>query len=122
MSPGLTVSVQFAHVPVALVRVAPAGAALTAATVPAAALTRRPTVALWPACSRPETGVTVSSPISPGDSVMDQFTGPPEAVRVSDPPPSGLSTTVRGATLSVPARGGGGVLLEDGAGELGDGW
>src|SRR6185437_6728679 len=119
MLPGLTVSVQFAHTPVSLVRVTPAGAA-RAARAPAAALTRRPTVVLWPASRCPEAGATASSPIKPGDSVMDQSTGPPEAVSVSAPPLSGLSTIVSGATLRVPA-GGGGALLEDGAGELGDG-
>ena len=75
---------------------------------------------LWPASSRPEDGATASSPISPGDSVMDQFTGPPEAVSVKVPPVSGLSTIVLGATLSVPG-GGGAVLLADGVGEPEDG-
>src|SRR5512146_1073659 len=119
ISPGLTVSVQLTHTPVAPVSVAPAGAA-RAGAAPAAALTRRLTVVLWPASRRPEAGVTASSPISPGDSVMDQSTGPPEAVSVSAPPLSGLSTIVRGATLRVPA-GGGGALLEDGEGEPCDG-
>src|SRR5690349_3461915 len=119
ISPGLTVSVQLTHTPVAPASVAPAGAA-RAGTAPAAALTRRPTVVLWPASRCPEAGATASSPIKPGDSVMDQSTGPPEAVSVSAPPLSGLSTIVSGATMRVPA-GGGGALLEDGAGELGDG-
>jgi hypothetical protein len=123
ISPGLTVSVQLTHTPVAPASVASAGAARTPAApaAPAAALTRRLTVALWPASRCPEDGVTASSPISPGDSVMDQSTGPPEAVSVRAPPLSGLSTIVRGATLRVPAGGGGGALLEDGAGEPGDG-
>src|SRR5690349_6361878 len=119
ISPGLTVSVQLTHTPVAPASVAPAGAA-RAGTAPAAALTRRLTVVLWPASRRPEASVTASSPISPGDSVMDQSTGPPAAVCVRAPPLSVLSTIVRGATMRVPA-GGGGAVLEDGEGEPGDG-
>jgi hypothetical protein len=56
--------------------------------------------------------------------VMDQSTGPPDAVTVRAPPLSGLRTIDRGATLSVPGGGGGGGgagRLVDGAGEPGDG-
>ena len=62
---------------------------------------------------------------------MDHCTGPPDAVSVTLPPDSALTTIVLGVTLSVPVAGGGVggavlvavavALLLDGAGELGDG-
>jgi hypothetical protein len=124
--PGFTVSWQPTHAPTELPRAA-------SAVTPLAAL--RVTVVLRPASSRPDEGATVTLPIRAPDSVMDQVTGPPEAVSVRVPPSSGLSTMVLGVTLSVPGAGGGGALvvpvavgvglpvalLEDGAGELGEG-
>jgi hypothetical protein len=71
-------------------------------------LTDRATVALWPAASVPEDGETVSLPIRLEDSVIDQVTGPPEAVTVRLPPSSGLSTIAVGVTLIVPGAGAGG--------------
>jgi len=59
--------------------------------------------------------------------VMDQVTGPPEAVRLIELPSSGVSRSEVGVTVSVPGAGGGGALLllagvlVDGAGELGFG-
>jgi hypothetical protein len=49
--------------------------------------------------------------------VMDQLTGPPEAVSVMLPPRIGLSRIVLVDTLSVPgAGGGGGGVVRDGVG------
>ena len=59
--------------------------------------------------------------------MMDQVTGPPEAVRLIELPSSGVSRSEVGVTVSVPGAGGGGALLllagvlVDGAGELGFG-
>ena len=79
------------------------------------------TVALAPAARWPDKGETVSEP-SRLDCEIDQFTGPPCAVRVivlpASGPPSGIvSSTVAGETVSVPAFGGGGELDGDGVGD-----
>jgi hypothetical protein len=124
MPPGFTVSWQPAHTP------PPSPPAARAPrTPPSVLLTLRVTVVLRPASSRPEDGATDSLPTRPGDSVMDHCTGPPDAVSVTLPPDSALTTIVLGVTLSVPVAGGGvggalvavAVALLDGAGELGDG-
>src|SRR5215469_7670043 len=62
------------------------------------------TVVLSPALRMPDAGDTVSLPTRLAGSVIDQPTGPPLAVSVSEPPSTGLSTTVFGYTVSVPAR------------------
>jgi hypothetical protein len=87
------------------------------------------TLVVWPAVSAPELGAMLSLPSRLPDSETDQFTGPPEAEMVMEPPSSGLSTIVVGDTVTVPCLGGGGEvgvglaleLLADGAGEVGDG-
>jgi hypothetical protein len=48
--------------------------------------------------------------------VMDQVTGPPEAVSVMLPPRTGLSRIVLVDTLSVPGAGGGGGVVRGGVG------
>jgi hypothetical protein len=60
-------------------------------------------VTLLPALSVPDAGATISSPSRLAGSEIDHETGPPLAVSVSDPPSSGLSSTVVGDTDSVPA-------------------
>jgi hypothetical protein len=76
----------------------------------------------------PDAGEAVSSPIRLEDSLIDQFTEPPEAVRLTVVEPPTVSRIDVGFTLSFPGGGGGGgVVLLDGAGELGlglvaDGW
>src|SRR5690349_10778410 len=65
------------------------------------------TVTLWPACSVPADGDTDTFPMRLAGSAMDQETGPPWAVTVSELPSSGVSTTVAADTLIVPAAGGG---------------
>ena len=87
------------------------------------------TVVLEPADSVPDDGDTVRPPIRPCDSVMDQFTGPFNAVRVSVAELPTLSRTDVGLTPSVPGAGGGdededeaeggGVVLAVAAGEFG---
>jgi ribulose-phosphate 3-epimerase len=64
------------------------------------------TVAVPPALRVPDAGLTVSSPSRVVGSEIDQETGPPLAVSVSDPPSSGLSSTSAVDTASVPAAGG----------------
>ena len=84
------------------------------------------TVALAPAASVPDDGATVSSPIRPWDSVMDQLTGPFEAVRVRVTERPGRGAIEVGSTVSVPCTGLAVALLlalavedlADGAGEL----
>lgn len=70
-------------------------------------------VALWPARSVPDDGLTLSSPSRLDPSLTDQFTGPPSAVIVTAVPPSVLSTTVPVETDRVPGAG-----AEVGAGEV----
>jgi len=60
------------------------------------------TVALSPALSVPDIGVTFSLSRSQAGSEIDHATGPSLAVSVSRPPCHGLSTTVVGDTDSVP--------------------
>ncbi len=121
MPPGLTVSWQPTQAPTP-----PPPPSATRASRPVPALLALiATVTLWPACSRPEDGVTVSLPSRPADSVMDHDTGPPVAVSRRDAPSSGLTVIVLGVTPSVPGAGGGVevavLVLADGAGELGEG-
>ncbi len=98
------------------------------------------TVVLEPDASVPEDGDSVRPPIRPCDSVIDQFTGPFDAVRVRVAELPTLSRIDVGLTLSVPGAGGGGgaededededggVVLADAAGEFApmvtpdDGW
>ena len=65
------------------------------------------TVVLVPAARVPDDGETDTAPIRPCDSVMDQVTGPPEAlrVRVAELPGSGLIVIARTFTDSVPGLG-----------------
>ena len=80
-------------------------------------------VAFWPACSVPDEGDSVSLPSRLDDSVADQFTGPPTAVIVIEPPRSGESSTLVGDTVRVPGAtaaevdGGGGDEEAEGDGE-----
>lgn len=90
----------------------------------ASPFTERSIVALWPARSVPDDGLTLSSPSRLDPSLTDQFTGPPLAVIVTAVPPSVLSTTVLVETDSVPGAGGAGEVAgavdggaEDGGGE-----
>jgi hypothetical protein len=133
MLPGFTTSWQPTHTPAPpLTRSAAARTELAGGRPAAVLLTLRATVVLWPATSLPDVGETASSPTRPEDSAMNHDTGPPEAVRVRVPPRSGLTTIVRGLTLSVPGAGGrvgaalvavlvGLALLVVGAGEVGEG-
>jgi hypothetical protein len=83
------------------------------------------TVVLEPDASVPDDGDTVSPPIRACDSMMDQFTGPFDAVRVRVAELPTLSRTDVGLTPSVPGAGGGdedeaeGGGVVDGAGEFG---
>src|SRR5580692_5881757 len=63
------------------------------------------TVVLWPAASVPDIGATTTFFSRPGGSDIDQFTSPPDAVRVIDPLAGGATLSVAGLTLSVPAPG-----------------
>jgi len=75
------------------------------------------TVTGEPGCTVPDEGETVSDPSRALCSEIDQVTGPPVAVSVRVPPSSGVSTTVAGDTLSVPAATGGVlVAVADGVG------
>jgi hypothetical protein len=67
------------------------------------------TVVLVPAARVPADGETDTAPIRPCDSVMDQVTGPPEAlrVRVAELPGSGVIVIARTFTDRVPGLGGG---------------
>ena len=65
-------------------------------------------VADWPAWRVPADGATFRLPSRVDGSLIDQETGPPCAVIVIWVPPSVLSRTDVGATVSVPGRGGGG--------------
>jgi hypothetical protein len=104
----------------------PPGFTVSVVSSEASPLPEIDTVTLWPAASVPELGETVSSPSRLAGSEMDHETGPPSAVRVSELPSSGVSTTVLGDTVSVPAAGdctggdddGGGD--EDGGGAAGE--
>jgi hypothetical protein len=58
-------------------------------------------VTLPPAFRVPDDGDTVREPSRVDGSEIDQDTGPPLSVSVSEPPSSGLSTTVAGETDSV---------------------
>jgi hypothetical protein len=64
------------------------------------------TVMLSPAASVPDIGATTTFFSRPGGSETDQFTLPPEAVMVIVPVPGGVTSSVAGLTLSVPATGG----------------
>jgi hypothetical protein len=118
MAPGFTVSVPPGHSP--LPPLTPAALASRSPAPATRALSE--TVVLWPEASVPAAGDTVTRPIRPEDSVMDQFTGPNEALRVSEPPLA-PSTIVVGVTFSSPRLGAelvvGEALLVLGAGELG---
>jgi len=61
------------------------------------------TVTLLPAASVPDAGDAVMDPSRLPGSEIDQETGPPLAVSVSDAPSSGLSTSADGDTDSVAA-------------------
>ena len=61
--------------------------------------------AVCPAASVPDIGATTTFFSRPGGSDTDQFTVPPDAVSVIDPPPGGATLSVAGLTLSVPAPG-----------------
>ncbi|HEY6294294.1 MAG TPA: hypothetical protein VIX15_01400, partial [Streptosporangiaceae bacterium] len=74
------------------------------------------TVVLEPDASVPDDGDTVRPPTRPGDSVMDQFTGPFDAVRVRVAELPTLSTTDAGLTPSVPGAGGDGGDEDEGGG------
>ena len=63
------------------------------------------TVVLWPAASVPDIGATTTFFSRPAGSDIDQFTSPPDAVRVIDPVAGGAMLSVAGLTLSVPAPG-----------------
>ena len=79
---------------------------------------------VWPGASVPDDGKTLSLSIPVPGLVMDQVTGPFEALKVREPPRGGVRTIVVGVTVSVPCAGGGEVvlvLLVDDAGELGVG-
>jgi hypothetical protein len=106
-SPGFTVSVQSTHVPPPEM---PEAARAARPATPPLALTV--TVALWPACSVPEFGATVTLPTRLKDAVTDHDTGPPAAVSVRAALPGALSTIVVGVTLSVPDTGGGVAVVE----------
>jgi len=62
-------------------------------------------VVVWPAASVPDIGATTTFFSRPGGSETDQFTAPPDAVSVIDPPAGGATLSVAGLTLSVPAPG-----------------
>ncbi len=63
------------------------------------------TVVVSPAASVPDIGATTTFCSRPGGSETDQFTRPPEAVSVIEPPPGDATASVAGLTLSVPAPG-----------------
>ena len=63
------------------------------------------TAAVCPAASVPDIGATTTLFSRPAGSETDQFTVPPDAVSVIDPPPGGVTASVAGLTLSVPAPG-----------------
>jgi hypothetical protein len=113
--PGFTVSVQSTHAP-ALSATAPA------LRPPSRLLALSVTVVLWPEASVPDVGDTVTCPISPDDSAMDQSTDPNDADRVSVPPFT-PTTIVVGVTVRTPRLGGEleGAEVVLGAGELGFG-
>ncbi len=60
-------------------------------------------VAVWPAASAPDIGATATFFSRPGGSETDQLTGPPAAVSVIVPVPGGVTSSVAGLTVSVPA-------------------
>src|SRR6185312_14306642 len=62
-------------------------------------------VVVWPAASVPDIGATTTFFSRPGGSETDQFTAPPDAVSVIDPLAGGVTVSVAGLTLSVPAPG-----------------
>jgi hypothetical protein len=96
--PGSTVSVQPTHAPT-LSAAAPALSPLSAL------LALSVTVALWPEASVPDAGDTLTLPISPDDSAIDQSTDPNDADRVKLPPFT-PTTTVVGVTVRTPRLGG----------------
>ncbi len=113
----------------------PPGFTLSVVSSETRLLTEMTTVALCPAFSVPDAGLTLSVPSRLDGSLTDQLTGPPSAVIVTWVPPSVLSTMLVGDTLSVPgaAEVGGGAGEDgeeddgrgagedrDGAGEVGD--
>jgi hypothetical protein len=59
----------------------------------------------------PDIGATTTFFSRPAGSDIDQFTSPPDAVRVIDPLAGGATLSVAGLTLSVPAPGVSLVLL-----------
>ena len=63
------------------------------------------TVVLWPAASVPDIGATTTFFSRPAGSETDQFTAPPDAVSVIDPLAGGVTVSVAGLTLRVPAPG-----------------
>ena len=93
--PGSTVSVQPVHAPTRAGRL----------------LALSETVVLWPEASVPDVGETVTWPISPDDSAMDQSTDPNDADRVSVPPFT-PTTIVVGVTVKMPRAGGELVVAE----------
>jgi hypothetical protein len=62
-------------------------------------------VAVCPAASVPDIGVTTTFFPRPAGSDTDQFTVPPDAVSVIDPLAGGARVSVDGLTLRVPAPG-----------------
>jgi hypothetical protein len=69
------------------------------------------TVVLCPAASVPDIGVTTTFFSRPAGSDTDQFTAPPDALRVIDPLAGGARSSVDGLTLRVPAPGASLVLV-----------
>lgn len=119
MSPGFTVSVQPTH------RLMSSDAAAGWRPSSRLPMGLSVTVALSPGASVPAVGETVTLPIRPDDSAIDQLTGPSEARKVSVPP-FRPTTIVVGVTVRMPrlgeelADGDAEVaVLVDGAGELG---
>jgi hypothetical protein len=107
------------------VTVIPPGSTVSCPPTVSRSLALTVTVVLAPSASVPDDGATVRPPTRPCDGVMDQVTGPPEAVSVKVAELPTLSRIVVELTLSVPPAGGGGVEaggvvpLVDGAGEAG---
>src|SRR5215472_15347304 len=60
-------------------------------------------VAVSPAASVPDIGAMTTFFSRPAGSEIDQFTGPPDAVTVIEPLAGGVTSSVDGLTLSVPA-------------------
>src|SRR5215472_13203536 len=60
-------------------------------------------VAVSPAASVPDIGAMTTFFSRPAGSEIDQFTGPPDAVTVIEPLAGGVTSSVDGLTLSIPA-------------------